>query len=89
MKTEKVIKNIEKFLGYVSTIALFMGGLFTIGFIIAFILGGSNGETIATLVYNKFYKLLIYAGSFIVLVTFIGFEIELFNGKSKTKKGKK
>lgn len=89
MKTEKVIKNIEKFLGYTSTIALFTGGLFTIGFVIAFIVGGSTAETIVKLVYNKFYKILIYAGSFIVLVTFIGFEIELFNGKSKRKKEKR
>lgn len=77
---KKILKQISKILDYIYGIgillALFVGGLTFIGFIVAFIVGGNVATTICTFIYKKIFSFLIYASSVIVLLGLVNMYIK-------------
>ena len=77
---KKVLNKISKILDYIYGIgifiALFVGGLTFIGFIIAFLIGGQTATEICTFIYKKIFAYLIYGGSVVILLGLVNIYIK-------------
>lgn len=54
--------------GYGIMLALFLGGLTFLGYVVALIIGGETATLICTFIYKSFYPILVYASSVLVLL---------------------
>lgn len=70
-----VRQKIATVLGYIYgtgiMIALFAGGLSSLGYILALIMGGEQASAICVFIYQKFYPVLFYFSSSVVLLGLI------------------
>lgn len=86
-KLKKISDICKLIFGYSIMINLFVGGLTVLGYIVALIVGGESGALISAFIYNKIFKVLIYATSVTVLfglfAMYIGGEYAL---KAESKK---
>ncbi len=83
-KTASVCKTV---FGYAIMICLFAGGLTSIAYLVALIIGGEVATSIATVVYKNVFPVIFYATSstvlFGLLTMYLGGEVALTVGKKK------
>ncbi len=68
---EKIYAVLQKIYGITMTVAFFGGVLPLIPFIIAIIIGGTTGESIAVFLYKQYYPWVIALASIAVLIGLI------------------
>ena len=81
---KKLHNVLTKIYGFLMTASFFCGILPLIPFIIAIIIGGTTGETIAVFLYKQVYPWIIALGSVAVLIGMVDVYVE----KAITKKEK-
>ena len=86
---QKIYNVIHKIYGILMTISFFAGVLPIIPYVIALIIGGETGQTIAQFLYNDYYKWVILGASVSVLVGLIGLYVSGEEGLSVKSVGKK
>ncbi len=90
----KKISDICKMIfGYGIMISLFAGGLTFFGYLIALILGGDTATLICEIIYKKFFSIIIYLSTIMVLFglfsMYLAGEFALTPGKKSTGKAEK
>lgn len=87
---EKVYDGLKKVYGITMTVAFFGGVVPLVPFIIAIIIGGATGETIAVWLYKQYYPWIIALASIAVIIGLIAMYVgrqEALSSKSfNTKK---
>ena len=78
----KLYNALKKAYGIMMTVSFFAGGLPLIPFIIALIIGGSTGETIAVFLYKQYYPWVIILGSLAIVVGLIAMYLGKLEGLS-------
>lgn len=86
-KLKKISEIFKLIFGYSIMLTLFVGGLSTLGYVAALIIGGSAAEAICAFIYKKLFTVLIYVASVTVLfglvAMYLGGEYALTNEKKK------
>lgn len=71
MNKQKFIDILNKTFGFCIYVALLAGGLAFFGFLIAIIIGGANGESLAVAINGKYFPLVIRVASIAIGVGLI------------------
>jgi hypothetical protein len=82
---EKIYAVLQKIYGITMTVAFFGGVLPLIPFIIAIIIGGTTGESVAVFLYKQYYPWVIALASISVLIGLIAMyvgNVEALSSKS-------
>ncbi len=89
---EKICNFITKIWGIGAFVLTFLGGATVLGFVVALIIGGTVGTSIAVFLYEVFFPYIIVASSVLVIIGWIRMEIKgelaLTAGTKKPKKEK-
>ena len=86
---QKIFDTLNKIYGILMTVSFFGGFLPVIPFVIAVIIGGETGETIALFLYKQYYPWVILVGSIAILVGLVAMYIGKIEGLSVKSVGKK
>ena len=86
---QKIFDTLNKIYGVLMTVSFFGGFLPVIPFVIAVIIGGDTGETIALFLYKQYYPWVILVGSVAILVGLVAMYIGKIEGLSVKSVGKK
>ena len=86
---QKIFDTLNKIYGILMTASFFGGFLPVIPFVIAVIIGGETGETIALFLYKQYYPWVILVGSIAILVGLVAMYIGKIEGLSVKSVGKK
>lgn len=65
---KKLISAIDRIYGIVIYLCLFVGGSMFFGYLAAIIIGGDTAVLLCDIIYNKIFKVLIYAGNVVILL---------------------
>jgi len=88
-KMKKISDTCKLTFGYGIMIVLFAGGLTVFGYVAALIIGGEVAATICTFIYKKFFPVVIYASTALILFGLVSMylagEKSLTAGKNKNK----
>ena len=82
---QKLYNILKKVYGIMMTVSFFAGGLPLIPFIIALIIGGPLGETIAVFLHKQYYPWVIVLGSLAIVVGLIAMYVGKLEGLSVKK----
>ena len=86
---QKIFDTLNKIYGILMTVSFFGGFLPVIPFVIAVIIGGETGETIALFLYKQYYPWVILVGSVAIIIGLIAMYIGKIEGLSVKSVGKK
>lgn len=75
--------------GYGIMLALLIGGLTFLGYVVALIVGGSAAAAICTFIYKTLYPILVYGSSVLVLLGLLTMYLKGEKALSSSKKEKK
>jgi len=78
----KLYRILKKAYGIMMTVSFFAGGIPLIPFIIAIIVGGSFGETVAVFLYKQYYPWVIILGSLAIVVGLVAMYLGKLEGLS-------
>lgn len=79
---KKLFDTLNKIYGIMMMISFFAGGLPLIPFIIAIIIGGKTGESIALFLQKQYYPVVIVLGSVAILVGLVAMYMGKIEGLS-------